>query len=139
MRRRAREVALQILYQLDVGGHLAGGGDSEMSIQHYWDSFDPVTLEEKAFAERIVRGVLGDVAAIDAAIDGASTHWKLDRMAKVDRSLLRLATYEILWCPDIPASASINEAIEIGKRFSGTDSAGFLNGILDNVAKASAP
>lgn len=137
MRRRARECALQILYQLDVGGHLGGDSDVANEMQRYWDSFDPVTPEQRSFAERLVLGVSERVAELDETLNGASANWKLDRMAKVDRNLLRLAAYEILHCADIPRSASINEAIEIGKRFSGGESASFLNGILDRLGDRS--
>ncbi|MEO0813424.1 MAG: transcription antitermination factor NusB, partial [Myxococcota bacterium] len=123
MRRRARECALQILYQLDVGGHLGTNPDVGSEMQRYWDSFDPVTPEQRDFAERLVIGVSERVAELDETLDGASNNWKLARMAKVDRNLLRLAAYEILHCADIPRSASINEAIEIGKKFSGGESA----------------
>lgn len=135
MRRRARECALQILYQLDVGGHLSGDRDVRPEMERYWDSFDPVSPDARAFAERLVTGVAERVTELDRVLDGASNNWKLNRMAKVDRNLLRLAAYEILHCSDIPRTASINEAIEIGKRFSSGDSASFLNGILDRLGK----
>ncbi len=134
MRRRARECALQILYQLDVGQALGHGTDPKPDVQRYWDSFEPVSPEEREFAERIVLGVSERLSELDERLDRASSHWKLARMAKVDRNLLRLAAYEIVYCPDIPRSASINEAIEIGKRFSSSDSAAFLNGVLDQLS-----
>jgi transcription antitermination protein NusB len=135
MRRRAREAALQIIYQLDVA-RLLEGADAEAvetAMRDYWTSFEPVAPEDREFAERVVRGVAAEVKALDQAITAVSHHWKLDRMAKVDRSLLRLAAYEILRCPDIPRAASINEAIEIAKRFSGQESASFINGVLDQL------
>lgn len=135
MRRRARECALQILYQLDVGGHLGADPDVRPEMERYWDSFDPVSPEARAFAERLVTGVAERVEELDRVLNDASSNWKLGRMAKVDRNLLRLAAYEILHCADIPRSASINEAIEIGKRFSSGDSASFVNGILDRLGK----
>jgi N utilization substance protein B len=139
MRRRGRVCALQILYQLDLAKEL---DDEERTtrtinaaIQRYWGSFDAVSPEDQRFAERIVHGVARDLEAIDAALAAVSHHWKVARMDKVDRNLLRLAAYEILRCPDIPRAASINEAIEIAKRFSGNESAAFINGILDRLAK----
>jgi transcription antitermination protein NusB len=136
MRRRARECALQILYQLDVGRELNRDLAKERvdaAVQAFWSSFEQVEDDDREYAERIVRGVVGELVAIDEAIAVASQHWRVDRMDKVDRNLLRLSAYEILRCPDIPRAASINEAIEIAKRFSGKESAAFINGILDQL------
>lgn len=138
MRRRGRECALQILYQMDVGRELdseAGPQRVEEALAHYWQSFEAVEEEERAFAERLVRGVITDIQDIDAAIAEVSQHWRISRMGKVDRNLLRLAAYEILRCPDVPRAASINEAVEIAKRFSGGESAAFINGILDQLGR----
>ena len=135
MRRRARECALQILYQLDMNSQLEGGNAAlvEAAIERYWTSFEPVSPEEREFAERLARGVAREVGQIDEAISAVSHHWRLGRMDMVDRNLIRLAAYEILRCPDIPKPASINEALEIAKRYSGTDSAAFVNGVLDQL------
>lgn len=137
MRRRARESALQMIYQLDVARVLGTRDQAALdaAINNYWVSFEPVAPDDREFAERLVRGVAADIDDIDESIVRVSHNWKLDRMAKVDRSLLRLAAYELLRCPDIPRSASINEAIEIAKRFSGQESAAFINGVLDQLAK----
>lgn len=137
MRRRARECALQILYQLDVGGHLRSGDTLRPELDRYWGSFEPVSPEVRAFTERLVEGVAREVVELDRILEEAANHWKLGRMAKVDRNLLRLAAFEILHCPDIPRSSSINEAIEIGKRFSTEDSGSFLNGVLDRLGEKS--
>jgi N utilization substance protein B len=137
MRRRARESALQLIYQLDVA-RILGTQDQtalDTAIRDYWASFEPVSPDDREFAERLVRGVTADIVAVDAILGNVSHNWKIDRMAKVDRSLLRLAAYELTRCPDIPRAASINEAIEIAKRFSGQESASFINGILDQLAK----
>ncbi len=137
MRRRGRESALQLIYQLDVA-RILGTQDQtalDTAIRDYWASFEPVSPDDREFAERLVRGVAADIDGVDESITNVSHNWKLDRMAKVDRSLLRLAAYELLRCPDIPRAASINEAIEIAKRFSGQESASFINGILDQLAK----
>jgi N utilization substance protein B len=138
MRRRGRECALQILYQLDVGKDLdaaPAGTRVEQAMHDFWLSFEAVDGEDKEFAERLVRGVTQRLLEVDKALGGVSQHWRLDRMDKVDKNLLRLAAYEILHCPDIPRAASINEAIEIAKRFSGRDSAAFVNGILDQLGR----
>ncbi len=138
MRRKARECALQLIYQLDMHGVLADGrvepSEVDEPIRAFWASFDSVTKDEQHFADRIVEGVLRQLPEIDEAIEGASTRWKIARMEQVDRSLLRMAAYELLWCHDIPAAAVINEAIEIAKKFSNTDASSFINGLLDQIA-----
>jgi N utilization substance protein B len=136
MRRRGRECALQVLYQLDIARELDGAQRAalaEDALKAFWASFETVGEDDRAFAERLVRGVVGELVELDQAITKASEHWRMTRMDKVDKSLLRLAAYEILRCPDIPRAASINEAIEIAKRFSGKESASFINGILDQL------
>lgn len=133
---------MQILYQLDLAKELEGARPGarhvDQAIQRYWSSFDAVGDEDKTFAERLVHGVVRDLIEIDQALANVSHHWKVARMDKVDRNLLRLAAYEILRCQDIPRAASINEAIEIAKRFSGNESAAFINGILDQLTKDAA-
>lgn len=139
MRRRAREFALQLLYQLDVSrgltGEAVGTPALQAALDNYWQSFQSASEEERTFAERVVRGVVADLDALDSAIAAVSHHWRLGRMEAVDRNLLRLAAYEILRCPDIPRNVSINEAIEISKRFGSPESAAFINGILDRLAE----
>lgn len=139
MRRRARECALQILYQLDMTEPAEGGAIEfdrvDEAVRAYWESFEPASDEERKFAERIARGVAAEIDAIDRELTAVSQNWKLSRMERVDRNLLRLAAYEILRCPDIPKAASINEAVEIAKRFSGRDAAAFINGVLDKLEK----
>jgi N utilization substance protein B len=143
MRRRAREIALQVLYQMDaqpeltpdaalarVSAHLLGGEGPEAP----GEPVEPAPAPEmRAFTERLVRGVHGNLAAIDALLARASHHWRLERMARVDRNLLRLAAYEIRFCDDIPAKVAINEAIEIAKRFGAQETPAFVNGVLDRL------
>jgi N utilization substance protein B len=140
MRRRGRECALQLLYQLDLGTSLesrSGVTDAlNNEVTAFWENFESVESQEREFADRLVHGVLAAVKDLDVAITEASKNWKLPRMANVDRNLLRLAAYEILYCPDIPRSVSINEAIEIAKRFSGTEASSFINGVLDQLKEA---
>jgi transcription antitermination protein NusB len=136
-RRRAREFALQILYQLDVQEQL---GD-EQAIALFWRNFaataeaeggPPAELGEvQPFAEKLVRGVREHLAELDAQIQSASRNWRLERMARVDRNLLRLALYELKFVEDVPAKVAINEAIEIAKRYGTSESSAFVNGILD--------
>lgn len=138
MRRRGRECALQILYQLDIAKDLDAAMElPELgeAIASFFKSFESVGDDDRDFAERLVRGVVHDLADVDNAIAKASQNWKVARMDKVDKALLRVAAYELLRCPDIPRAASINEAIEIAKRFSGKESAAFINGILDQLGR----
>lgn len=91
----------------------------------------------KEFARRLVCGVVSQRAAIDGLIERCTENWKLTRLAKVELMILRMATYELVFCSDIPTSVSLDEAIEIGKRFGSADSATFINGVLDQVAHSS--
>jgi N utilization substance protein B len=140
MRRQGRICALQILYQLDLHKQLPIGGavpvDAaavEAAMQLYWESFDPVEAGAQRFTKRLVEGLAGALQTVDAALTQAAHHWKLERMDRVDRNLLRLAAYEMLCCSDIPRSASLNEAVELAKCFSGAQAAAFVNGVLDHV------
>ena len=136
-RRRAREFALQILYQLDVQDQLS----DEQALGMFWRNFAATAEAEGAlasdlgeiqpFAEKLVRGVREHLADLDAQIQGASKNWRLERMARVDRNLLRLALYELKHVDDVPAKVAINEAIEIAKRYGTNESSAFVNGILD--------
>ena len=141
MRRQGRICALQILYQMDVAkvlpvaGAAAAAQAVDQATDSYWRSFEAVDPAERQFAERLVRGAVPQMAALDEALSRASHHWKVERMNRVDRALLRLAAYEILHCPDIPPAASINEALEIAKRFCGGEAGPFINGILDQLVK----
>ena len=127
-RRQARELALQALYQLDV----AGEGDPGMAL--FWSYFD-AEREVQAFARELVDGVAAHRERIDALIAASAEHWRLPRLSRVDLSLLRLATFELLGRPDIPASVTIDEAIEIARRFGSEDSPAFVNGVLDHIAQ----
>lgn len=137
MRRRGRVCALQILYQLDVARELERArldpAPVRQAMARYWQSFEPVSPDDAAFAERLVMGVARELETLDAALTRVSQNWRIDRMGKVERNVLRLAGYEILHCLDIPRAAAINEAIEIAKRFSSNESGGFINGILDKL------
>jgi N utilization substance protein B len=134
-RRRGREVALQVLYQLDVQGALSAEQGLAAFFGHLnWQedelrlSFSP---EEKAFVEHLVHGVREHLESIDDSIARASRNWRLDRMARVDRNLLRLAVFELRHSKDVPGRVALNEAIEIAKRFGTAESPAFVNGILD--------
>jgi N utilization substance protein B len=127
-RTKARERALQALYQIDVA---AEGIDEALS--RFWRSFEPVEREVMALAESLVRGVAEHRRAVDEAIERVSLHWRLDRMAKVDRNVLRLAAYELLRT-DVPVKVVINEAIELGKKYGSESTGAFVNGVLDKIA-----
>ena len=129
-RREARELALQALYQLDVTGE----SDAGRGLALFWSHFD-ATPAVREFASELVDGVRERLERIDGLIAASAEHWRLPRLSRVDLNLLRLATFELLARPDIPASVAINEAIEIARRFGSDDSAAFVNGVLDHVAQ----
>jgi N utilization substance protein B len=133
-RTKARERAVQALYQLDVAA-----SDLDEALARFWRSFEPVEREVREQAEELVRGVAAHRHAIDEAIEAASANWRLDRMAKVDRNVLRLAVHELLHRPDVPVKVVINEAIELGKKYGSESSGAFINGVLDRVAGGLSP
>lgn len=125
-RRRAREYALQLLFQIDLTGDSVGD-----ALERFWPSLE---AEEgvRSFAERLVKGVLAEREAIDRQIVDAAEHWRIERMAVVDRNVLRLAVFELNARED-PPPVVIDEAIEVAKRFGSEESGGFINGILDTI------
>ena len=133
-RTRARECALQALYQLDTSG-----GDARDAVRGVLAHFEETDVETERFADELVRGVQSEKAQIDELIQQSSTHWKVDRMARVDRNILRLAVYEILRRADVPVRVTLNEAIELGKKFGSEDSSAFVNGVLDRIAHMDLP
>ncbi len=135
-RRRAREIALQALYAVDVGGEDAPGEALAGLVALLSGDPDGRAPEagEVAFARRLVEGATERREEIDALIEAASLHWRLRRMPTVDRNILRMATFELIGCPDVPASVAINEAVELAKRYGDRDSRAFVNGILDRIA-----
>ena len=129
-RRRAREYALQILFQIDFIEKKIESKD----LEEFW-SDKRESKEVKEFTEGLVRGTLNRLDEIDMMIEKVAENWVLKRMAVVDRNILRFAAYEIFYRKDIPPAVTINEAIEIAKKFSSTEAASFINGILDRLAK----
>lgn len=127
-RRIAREYALQMLYQYDISH------DFEYLLDGFWACRD-VPENVKEFTNNIVEGVIKNLSQIDSKINQSARNWSVDRMAVVDRNILRMATYELLFINDIPVKVTINEAIEIAKRFGGEDSSSFVNGIMDRILK----
>ncbi len=137
-RRRAREFALQALFQADlrevtVTAALADLWGGLMDGEGMDDGRAPES-EEVEFAQRLCIGVDERRAEIDTLIEECSTNWRLQRMPVVDRNVLRIAAFEVLACHDIPATVSINEAVELAKNFGGTDGFRYVNGVLDKVA-----
>ena len=129
-RRKGRELALQALYQIEITGDPSVGA-VDLFLQHFEGS-----ARAKEFARRLVSGVVSQRAEIDRTIEQSTENWKLERLAKVDLVILRMATYELIFCPDIPTTVSLDEAIEIGKLFGSADSATFINGVLDQIAQS---
>ena len=127
-RRKAREVALQFLYQLDQHGEI----DPTSHEAEFW-SRHPVDDETRAFASALVRGTTSRHTQVDEIIAQYAEHWDLDRMAVVDRNILRLAVYELLDDRAVPPKVAINEAIEISKKFGTQESSRFINGVLDRA------
>ncbi len=132
-RTKARERALQALYQIDVAA-----SDIDEALARFWRSFEPAERAVQELAEALVRGVAEHRRAVDDAIEEASSNWRLDRMARVDRNVLRLAVYELLRT-EVPVKVVINEAIELGKKFGSESSGAFVNGVLDKVAAGLPP
>jgi transcription antitermination protein NusB len=152
IRREARERAVQFLFQYDLNRPQ----ELEQALEHFWNNqrpaaiadekgeakwgvhveLPPATVEDLAvrqFAEPLIRGTLEHLEDLDAKIQLYAKNWNLHRMAVVDRNVLRLAIYEMLYREDIPPVVSINEAVDVAKRFSTEDSGKFVNGILDKV------
>jgi N utilization substance protein B len=128
-RRRAREWALQMLYQADLTQ-----ADSAEIFTTFWQEKTPLP-ETRVFAERLVAGTLRWRAEIDAVLREGLEHWRLPRIAAVDRNVLRMAVYEFLHEPDVPPVVVIDEAIELAKKFGGEESGIFVNGVLDGIRK----
>jgi N utilization substance protein B len=129
-RTKARERAIQALYQIDVAAT-----DLDEALARFWRSFEPVEREVQLMVEQLVRGVAAQRRDIDDAIESVSTNWRLDRMAKVDRNVLRLAVFE-LRASDVPVKVVIDEAIELGKKYGSESSGAFVNGVLDKIAQS---
>ena len=128
-RRKSREFALQVLYQLTITKQ-----DVVKALAQFQDHFSG-NDEKDGFMERLVMGVLDHSREIDRLIEKYSENWRLERMNMIDRAILRMATFELLYCEEIPPKVTLNEAIELGKRFGSEDSGSFINGILDRIQK----
>jgi len=131
MRKRtiAREFALQILYQQEINPD-----DLKQTLEGFWRQQISVAPEVREFAEKTVRGTLEKLAEIDQIIRKYADNWDLHRMAAVDRNVMRLAVYELIFRDDIPPKVAINEAVNLAKKFSQNDSGKFVNGVLDKIS-----
>jgi N utilization substance protein B len=144
-RTRSREFALQILYERDVVST-----ELEEAMEDFWldrsdlalSSAEKMSLEDdkkepevREYTERLVRGVTEKLSLIDDVIERFAENWEIKRMACVDRNILRLGTYEMLFVDEIPMKVTINEAVELAKRYGEADSSKFVNGILDRIGK----
>ncbi len=126
-RRKAREIALQMIYSIDVSK-----SDIKDSLNLYWEN-NPDEHEVVAFANMLSTGTMENLAKIDELITQYTKNWNLKRMASVDRNILRVAIYELVFYKDTPVNVVINEAVELAKKYSTSESGGFVNGILDKV------
>jgi len=131
-RRAGRECALQMLYGRDIGGN------SDDEVLQTWRAMDDFPPRVREFAEQLFTGVAARIEELDRLIQDHAQNWRLGRMAAVDRNVLRLAAFELLYGGNNPDSAIINEAIELARKFSTQDSAQFVNGILDSIRKGGA-
>jgi len=126
-RRRSRESALQVLYQWELSRK-----DGQIGLAHFGEHFS-LKGQDSAFLERIVQGVLEHFEEMGQLIEKYSEHWRLSRIAPIDRAILRMAIFELLYCDDIPPKATLNEAVDLGKRYGSDNSGAFINGILDRI------
>jgi N utilization substance protein B len=129
-RRKARELALQMLFQWEMGRHEA----AHVLKTSFGGRRIPESAEQ--FARSLFEGTVAETPALDRLITDHAEHWRLERMAAVDRNLLRLALYELIHHPETPPAVVIDEAIEIARRFSGEESVEFVNGVLDALRKS---
>lgn len=132
MRKRtlAREYALQVLYQIDITHD-----GSNAALENFWQAHidEEIAQELKDFTSQLVKGVADNLEAIDKKISHYAANWKLERMAAVDRNVLRMSCFELLFREDIPPKVSINEAVDLAKKYSGLEAGKFVNAILDKI------
>lgn len=129
LRREGRENAVQALYAIELGP-----SQPREAIHLFWES-DRYKPAAKAFAQELLSGLLDKSEELDKAISAKSPNWSLSRMAKIDLAIIRLAAFELIYREDIPKNVTINEAIEIAKKFGSEESPAFVNGILDEIAR----
>jgi N utilization substance protein B len=133
-RSRGREVALQVLYQVEQNP-----GVPPEEVRRFIQRRLLGDRKLSEFTEGLIAGVKEHQPRIDAVISEVAENWRLDRMAAIDRNILRLGAYEMLYCPEVPARVALNEALELAKRYSTAQSSRFVNGILDRVLQGQVP
>lgn len=133
---------MQFLYRIDFfegpgagPSHYAKPGELKKDIESFWNDAGDVEQDVRSFAEEVIVGTVNHLEEIDSVIGKAAEKWTLPRIASIDRNILRAATYELLFRKDVPSAVSINEALEIAKKYSTAESASFINGILDRIAR----
>lgn len=126
-RTRAREYALQLLYSYDITQ------DELKNLEPFWAQADEASPEIKDFTEKLFLGTLKNLERIDKKISGFADNWQLKRMATVDRNILRMGSFELSYLEDVPAKVTINEAVDLAKKYSGEEAGKFVNGILDRI------
>lgn len=129
LRREGREHAVQALYAIELGP-----SQPREALHLFWES-DRFKPAAKSFAQELLSGLLDKSDELDKAISAKSPNWSISRMAKIDLAIIRLAAYELIYREDIPKNVTINEAIEIAKKFGSEESPAFVNGILDEIAR----
>ena len=129
-RRQARELAMQALFYMD-----SQNSASPEMLERFCGNFHP-SEKSRPFFFKLVNGVLDARGELDALIERFSKNWKINRMSCVDRNVMRIAVYELLYCDDIPPKVSINEAVDVGKKFGTEESGAFINGIMDSIRSA---
>ncbi len=136
MRKRtiARECTLKILYQAEITRR-----DFHIAFKNFWDNDKPKDKTIFNFNEKLIKGIARKIVDIDQNISKFATNWQLKRMAVIDRNILRIGTFEILFAEKIPPKVAINEAVELAKKYGDTDSSKFVNGILDKIHKSNLP
>lgn len=133
-RRRARELALTLLYQVEILG--SAGVQAEEVMDIFWEQHYTQDDAVKDFASLIAKEVVRNLEDIDAEIAKTSVNWKLDRMSCIDRNILRMAAFEIIHLEEIPPLVAINEAVELAKKYGAEESSRFINGVLNKIKEA---
>lgn len=129
-RTQAREHALTILYQAEMTRR-----SIDLTSRQFWGEMDSIDANIQSFAQRLSSGVEGKIQEIDAKISQYAANWQIKRMAVIDRNVLRIGVYELLYTQDIPPKVTINEAVELAKKYGDMESGKFVNGILDKIHK----
>ncbi len=133
-RHLAREAALQVLFALDVAQRYESD-EVEQCLREYWDHLEGPPLG-RIYGDEVVRGVAAKITEVDAEIRAANPNWRIERMARVDRNVLRIAAWEVLYSPEgIHPRVAIDEAIELAKRYGAEDAPAFVNGVLDRLSR----